>query len=301
MRMLRAAVPLISLTLILAACASTTGGTPGQSAQAPTPAAPSAAPSTAPSAAAGGITVNLADSTLGKVLADGAGRTLYVFTADSAGKSACSGSCADNWPALKSDAVPAVGSGLNAADFALITRDDGASQVTFHGMPVYYFAGDTAAGQVNGQGKAGKWFVVGGDGKMVAAASPAASPAASAPAAAGGVPVNLAKVSLGTVLTGGDKGMTLYLFTPDTADTSACTADCAATWPPLTSTAAPTLGTGLDAEDFKTITRDDGTKQVTFYGHPLYYFGGDTAAGETKGQSLGGKWYVVDAEGNAIK
>ena len=64
----------------------------------------------------------------------------------------------------------------------------------------------------------------------------------------------------------------------------------------------PTLGAGLDAEDFASITRDDdGATQVTFYGQPLYYFAGDTAAGETKGQGLGGKWYVVDAEGKMIK
>ncbi len=103
------------------------------------------------------------------------------------------------------------------------------------------------------------------------------------------------------MLTGGDKGLTLYMFTPDTAKKSACTGDCAASWPPFTSDAAPTLGAGLDAEDFKTITRDDGSKQVTFYGHPLYFFAGDTAAGQSNGQGLGGKWYVLDSEGNPIK
>ena len=65
-------------------------------------------------------------------------------------------------------------------------------------------------------------------------------------------------------------------------------------------TAAPTLGTGLDAEDFTLIARDDGTQQVAFYGHPVYYFKGDTAPNQTNGQGVGGKWSVVGADGNAI-
>ena len=143
--------------------------------------------------------------------------------------------------------------------------------------------------------------MVGADGNAIgAAASPAASAAASA--AAGGAKVDLADNALGKILVGGDKGLTLYVFKADSGGKSACTGDCLANWPPLTTDAAPTLGAGLDAEDFATITRDDNqAKQVTFYGQPVYYFAGDTAAGDTKGQGLGGKWYVVDAEGKMIK
>jgi predicted lipoprotein with Yx(FWY)xxD motif len=131
--------------------------------------------------------------------------------------------------------------------------------------------------------------------------SAAASPSASA-AAGGAVTVNLATTSLGSVLTGAD-GKTLYIFTPDAASAgkSVCNGDCAASWPPLLGDAAPTLGTGLDAEDFTTITRDDGATQIAFYGQPLYYFAADAAAGDVKGQGLNDKWYVVDAEGKAIK
>lgn len=292
MRILRAGVPLLALGLALAAC-SNSGAT-----TAPTT-APSTAPSlgSSPSTAAGAVTINLADSTLGKVLADGAGRTLYGFTADSTGKSACSGGCSDNWPALVSDATPTLGTGLDAEDFATITRDDGAKQVTFYGLPLYYFKGDTAAGQTNGQGVGGKWFVVDAEGKMVGAEG-TASP--SAPAAAGGVTVNLADSTLGKILADGD-GKTLYAFTADSAGKSACSGDCLANWPALASDVVPTLGAGLDAEDFKVITRDDGTKQVTFYDMPLYYFAGDSAAGQTNGQGVGGKWFVVDADGKLIK
>jgi predicted lipoprotein with Yx(FWY)xxD motif len=292
--MIRAAVPLLTLSLVLAACSSGTGATPATSAQAPTPAA-------SPSAAAGGVTVNLADTPLGKVLADGTGRILYVFTADAAGKSNCSDDCATSWPPLTSDAVPTVGEGLDAEDFTVIARDDGTKQVAFYGLPVYYFAKDTAAGQTNGQGVGGKWFVVDAEGKMIGAEASAA-PSAEASAAAGGVAVDLADNPLGNILVGGDKGLTLYVFTADSGGKSNCTADCLANWPALTSDGAPTLGEGLDAEDFASITReDDGTSQVTFYGQPLYYFAGDTAAGQTNGQGLGGKWYVVDAEGKMIK
>ena len=120
----------------------------------------------------------------------------------------------------------------------------------------------------------------------------------SSPAAAAGG-IALTKVSLGTVLVG-PSGLTLYMFVPDTNTTSACTGNCAASWPPLTGD-MPTLGTGLDASNFGTITRADGTKQITFYGHPLYSFGGDKAAGDTNGQGLSSKWYVLGSDGNPIK
>jgi predicted lipoprotein with Yx(FWY)xxD motif len=156
MRLLRAAGPLLTLSLALAACSSTGGATPAASVAAPTPAATTAA---SPSAAAGGTTVNLADTALGTVLVDGAGKTLYVFTADAAGKSNCTGDCLANWPALISDAAPTLGTGLDAAGFSTITRDDGTKQVTYNGVPLYYFAADKAAGDTTGQGVGGNWFV----------------------------------------------------------------------------------------------------------------------------------------------
>ena len=122
--------------------------------------------------------------------------------------------------------------------------------------------------------------------------------AGSSPAAAAGG-IALAKVSLGSVLVG-PTGNTLYMFMPDTATTSACTGNCAGAWPPLTGD-LPALGAGLSASDFTSITRADGTKQVAFHGHPLYYFGGDKAAGDTNGQALNTKWYVLGSDGNPIK
>ena len=111
-----------------------------------------------------------------------------------------------------------------------------------------------------------------------------------------GATVALTDSSYGEILTTGD-GKTLYLFTPDTGTTSTCTGGCAAAWPTL---AAPVTGDGIDAEDLGTTTRDDGTEQVTFYGHPVYTYSDDSAPGDVNGQGIGGKWYVIDGEGNAV-
>jgi predicted lipoprotein with Yx(FWY)xxD motif len=92
-------------------------------------------------------------------------------------------------------------------------------------------------------------------------------------------------------------GMTLYRFSADTSTSSACTASCTAVWPPVTvpSGTNPTGGLGTSGT-FGTISRSDGTLQVTYDGHPLYTFSGDTTAGETNGQNItsdGGTWTVV--------
>jgi len=93
--------------------------------------------------------------------------------------------------------------------------------------------------------------------------------------------------------------MTLYLFESDTGDTSTCTGDCAATWPPLIAE-APTAGEGVDEALLGTTIRDDGEVQVTYDGHPLYGFASDRSPGDTEGQGVGDVWFVVDASGKAV-
>jgi predicted lipoprotein with Yx(FWY)xxD motif len=83
-------------------------------------------------------------------------------------------------------------------------------------------------------------------------------------------------------------GRALYLWTPDTKTKSTCSGACASAWPPLTVKGGPTAGTGATASDLGTISRSDGTKQVTYAGHPLYYFAGDNAAGQTNGEGSNG-------------
>ncbi len=122
---------------------------------------------------------------------------------------------------------------------------------------------------------------------------------APATAATTGVGLQLSDNPLGKILSDGT-GRSLYLFSKDTPTTSSCDGGCAAKWPPLIADSTPALGTGLAAEDVTTITRSDGTKQVAFYGHPLYYFAPDTKPGDTSGQGVGSVWFVVDGEGNPV-
>jgi predicted lipoprotein with Yx(FWY)xxD motif len=107
----------------------------------------------------------------------------------------------------------------------------------------------------------------------------------------------------GTYLTDGS-GKSLYLFAADSGGKSVCNGSCAAAWPPLTSSGAPTAGSGATASMLTTIKRDDGSTQVVYNGHPLYYYIGDTAAGDTTGQGInmfGGLWWLVTPAGAAIQ
>src|SRR3954453_20326937 len=141
-------------------------------------------------------------------------------------------------------------------------------------------------------------------GSTAASASAGGSAAASGSAAAAARPpiggVALATSPLGQIVTD-DKGMTLYAFTKDTAGTSVCYDKCAAAWPAATVTGSVNAATGLDASKFTTVDRTDGTKQVKFGQWPLYYFAGDKAPGDTKGQALNDVWWGVDANGQLIK
>jgi predicted lipoprotein with Yx(FWY)xxD motif len=111
--------------------------------------------------------------------------------------------------------------------------------------------------------------------------------------------VATAKVGdLGTVLVNGD-GRTLYIFGNDTGSTSTCVGSCAGTWPALTTSGDATAGAGATASMLGTTTRDDGTTQVTYNGHPLYLYSGDTAAGQANGEGIGNVWYASSAQGTA--
>jgi predicted lipoprotein with Yx(FWY)xxD motif len=122
-----------------------------------------------------------------------------------------------------------------------------------------------------------------------ASAAPASAAASSsAPSAAAGVVVSMATTTLGPVLVG-PNGLTLYTHTGDTATSSTCTGGCASAWPPLAVPAgsSATAGAGVSGT-FATLTRDDGTLQVTYNGLPLYGWMNDHAAGDTTGQGVNG-------------
>jgi predicted lipoprotein with Yx(FWY)xxD motif len=101
----------------------------------------------------------------------------------------------------------------------------------------------------------------------------------------------------------GSNGRTLYLFEADKAGKPACSGACASAWPPDTATGTLHAGSGVNQALLGTIKRSDGTTQVTYNGHPLYYFTGDSSAGTAMGQgtkAFGAGWYVVSASGSKI-
>jgi predicted lipoprotein with Yx(FWY)xxD motif len=100
---------------------------------------------------------------LGQLLVDSRGRTLYLFKKDTGGKSACSGSCAANWPPLLATGRPTAGTGVKASKLATTRRSDGKTQVVYNGHPLYRFIGDGMPGNTNGEGLTAfgaRWFVV---------------------------------------------------------------------------------------------------------------------------------------------
>jgi predicted lipoprotein with Yx(FWY)xxD motif len=148
---------LAALTLAAAACGGNSNESSGTAA--------TAAPATTAAQAASGTTVAVASSTLGDILVDGDGRTLYAFTKDKGDQSVCSGDCATSWPALTGPAT--AGTGVQASLLSTSMQANGKSQVTYGGKPLYYFAGDAKPGDTNGQGVGSVWFALTGDGELV--------------------------------------------------------------------------------------------------------------------------------------
>ena len=111
--------------------------------------------------------------------------------------------------------------------------------------------------------------------------------------------VGVANENLGSILVD-SQGRTLYLFRRDSGTKSVCTGACAIDWPPLRATGKPAVGRGLQASAVATSKRSDGAAQVTYHGHPLYTYTGDSKPGDTSGQGLnafGGAWFAVTSTG----
>ena len=164
LRTLGFGVPLAAVAILAAACGTSAAG--GTTATGPTTATTaSAAPgSTAPGSTASGSTLALktAKGSAGIWLTDSAGRTLYLYTHDKGTTSECYGACAKVWPPLTATGpVTISGKYTVQRDLGVTTRTDGTKQVTYGGHPLYYYQGDTAAGQTNGQGVGGAWFLIG--------------------------------------------------------------------------------------------------------------------------------------------
>jgi predicted lipoprotein with Yx(FWY)xxD motif len=158
-----AAAPLIALTV--AACGASGGGS-GASPTPPT--TPNGQPAT----------VGIASTSLGKILVDSQGRTLYLFQKDSGTTSTCTGACATAWPPLRATGQPAVGSEGNAALLGTTSRSDGGPQVTYNGHPVYLFFQDQKPGDTKGEGVnafGASWFALSPTGNQVSPPAPSGS------------------------------------------------------------------------------------------------------------------------------
>jgi predicted lipoprotein with Yx(FWY)xxD motif len=132
-------------------------------------------------------------------------------------------------------------------------------------------------------------------------ASPAGAAGSSSSSASGNM-IKTGTSSRGAFLTDGS-GRAMYLFLADSKNKSACSGACASAWPPVIVTGQPTAASGVNASDLATITRSDGTKQVTYDGHPLYYFAGDTGPGMDNGQGVNGfgaLWWLVAPSGASL-
>jgi predicted lipoprotein with Yx(FWY)xxD motif len=162
--------------IALAACGSSSGGSGYGSGSG------GGAPATTAQAQGGGGTATTAalsttsSGTLGMIVADSKGRTVYLYTKDTQNSptSTCTGTCATNWPPVPAGSGTPTVKGISQSLVGSITRPDGTKQLTLAGWPLYEFAGDSAAGDVTGQGKGGVWWAVTPSGAKAAAAAPAA-------------------------------------------------------------------------------------------------------------------------------
>ncbi len=153
----------------LAACGSSSkSSAPPSTTVATTTTLAPAVTTTSTAAPSANATVKVGTTTLGKVLTDSSGLTLYRFDNDTtAGTSTCTGQCASAWPAATATGTPTAGPGVTASALSTFKRPDGTTQLQIAGHPLYRFAGDSKAGDTNGQGILGKWHAAAPNGDKV--------------------------------------------------------------------------------------------------------------------------------------
>ncbi len=295
LRPLPAAAALAALALTASACGGSSA--PLVAPAEPAPAADSAASneSAAPAPTGGAIAVSQADSPLGPIMVGEGGLTVYGFTNDQDGASVCNGTCAEAWPPVIVGPDWDVAPGLDAGIFNTTTRDDGSLQLVAGKWPLYYYGGDVAAGDINGQGNGEVWFVVGLDGVLITDDAGAGAGEGAAPA---GPPVSVGSTELGDALVDSD-GLTLYGFLNDDAGEPTCFEACADAWPPVLVPSA-TLPEGLDPEIFSVVPFEDGF-MLKAGKWPLYRFAGDAAPGDINGQGSGDVWFVAAPDGGLLR
>lgn len=240
------------------------------------------------------------NGTFGSIMTDSAGRSLYFFSVDYNGKSNCNGGCLAAWPAFYIDpAKLTMDTALKAADFATITRTDGAKQTTYKGWPLYYFAQDANSGDTKGDNVGGNWFIAKpdysvmlGEGQLVGNDTKNYT--------LSGTPATISAGTGNSFYLTDDRGRTLYAFAASDKNGVNTFTNTDAThnaiWPIYPLTTLMRVPSALSAADFKLITVQ-GQQQLTFKGWPMYYFGGDALTmGLTKGVSVPapGVWPAVN-------
>ena len=228
-------------------------------------------------------------------------RSLYQLTLDPDGKTTCTtaNGCASIWPPLLAQGRPMAGPGVNPRLIGTLRRPDGAVQVTYAGRPLYMFAfdlgpGGAPSGLTNGEylidnEAHGVWYLM----------SPTGLPD---PGTATLRAITVTMGSSTAQVVGLDSGFSgapfpAYAFTLDTPSASACTGTCARDWPPVL-TSTPPAAMGLSGP-VGVVERPDGSYQVTYDGHPLYFFAFNQPGG-AQGQGVaafGGKFWLVDPTG----
>ena len=252
----------------------------------------------------GAAKVILENTAEGPVLATptafGTYRSVYALTFDPPDATTCTGPCTGIWPPLLTNREAAAGPGVNQDELDILTRPDGTRQVTYFGHPVYLFAFDLAAGAPSGltngeylvdQFQHGVWWLL----SLYGVADPGLLSIASMPSAEGTVP------AVNPPSPFAFRPFAVYAFS---ATASACTSTCARFWPPVLVSGTPTAaeGSGVNPAGLGTITRPDATKQVTYFGHPLYFFAFDQP-GQTLGEGIsafGGTFDVVNLNGMPV-
>ncbi|QHC20896.1 SCO0930 family lipoprotein [Streptomyces sp. GS7] len=233
---------------------------------------------------AGALALHQSD-TLGPVVTDAQGMTLYRFDKDTAKPptSNCSGDCATTWPPVPADGATAP-AGIAPDALGSVTRADGTKQLTIGGWPAYRFAKDTKPGDTKGHGVGGTWHALASDGTKAGTQQP------------GDVGV-FAQPQLGKILVDG-MGRTLYRFNKDSAWPMkfGCNDTCLDTWKPAKPADRSKLN-GISPHLVSTVTRPDGTRQLAIDCWPVYWFTGDKQPGDINGQGKMGLWFAVSDNG----
>lgn len=215
-------------------------------------------------------------------LSNRTGFALYTFVLDGSGQSNCSGSCLVNWPPLLANPGDQA-----LAPYSIIERSMGtagtALQWAYQGKPLYFFIGDSSAGQTAGKVIA-NWLLARPMPTQILANSTLGSHLAAAGSVKLAVPVNGAEQTSSAER----NGFTLYTFDDDTAGTSNCSGACLSNWPALIAHAG-----AVATAPYSLVQRASGELQWALKGMPLYFFAGDTQAGQTNGEAVGNNWFVA--------